>query len=387
MSDYRDVGGQDAFGKLIPNHQNKNRSVGSAVLQGFIDIDAPVTMLFEPQQEGKIRRAKTITIRDVMGKLYNKISGRKFSVFLYCFRNFRGQYLWFGDKVPEMREFTTSVLKVLAVHMWHMMHRWGWDLGCCKHLFKKSFDSETATNAMNSKWNPHTQRVVQVEMGTAAAAHLAFGQSPFILKEGEEMKPASAKKVQIKHSDLGPEDMGGIDLDDLASVGDQSNAITVMGGGDSDAHMDGVSELEDNDGFEGEEEEDEENSCGKSTKAGADDDERFKCEEEFKGTAAFVPEDNSAYETRASKHSNTVQYYESELEWLKFENSANLSAMVCQMEETRQQFEEQMAMMRSQRQEGGPSSVGQRPEATGMERSGSSSSQNGPHGSAPNEHE
>ena len=106
----------------------------------------------------------------------------------------------------------------------------------------------------------------------------------------------------------------------------------MVGSGYLDEYMDNVSELGDYDGFEGEEEEDKENSRGENTKAGANDDKGFKGKEKLTGTAAFVLGDDSAYETRASKLSNTVQFYESKLERLKSDNSENLSAMVHQME-------------------------------------------------------
>jgi len=150
VMDYQDVGGRDAFRRLIPGHQNKNQSVGSAILHGFIDINIQVPMFFEQAVEGKVRHIKMMCFRDIMGKLYNKIGGRKYPVFLYCFRNFRGQYqIWFWDKSLEMREFTSVHLKVLAAYMWQMTRRWGWDTTCCRCLFKASLDSETAASTIN----------------------------------------------------------------------------------------------------------------------------------------------------------------------------------------------------------------------------------------------
>jgi hypothetical protein len=403
--DYRDVGGRDEFQKQVPRHQNINRSVGSAILKGFVDIDATVCMYFEPPREGKVRIPKEMSIREVLRKIYVKIGGRKYSVFTYCFKNFRGQYqIWFWEKFPDMREFTNATLRVLPATIWHTLRRWGWDEGCCRRLFNASFDSETAAAAMSSKFNPTTQKVVQVDMSTQSAAHSAFGQSPFILEPGEEMKtPMVTKKVQVKRSQLGPDDIGGYHLDDLHSVGGQSNAKTVAGYGEGED--DGVSEYGD---YEDYDDDDEENADGKSegesTKYGDEDageDDDFEGEEED-AKMPGVLEDDSAYDTKAdgasTRTGDTSKYYKgeiakmaeenaAEIARINEENAANMRAMVQQMEAMREAFLTQMAVNVNTPPPPPQPPIVQGPEAAAGGHSGSSGSQNGPHGSAPADHE
>jgi hypothetical protein len=397
IQDYRDVGGREDFIAQIPKHQNINRSVGSAVLQGFVNIDASVAMYFEPPREGKVRIPKEMNIRDVLRKLYIKIGGRKFSVFVYCFKNFRGQYqIWFWDKFPDMRQFTAETLRILPAHIWHSMRRWGWDLGCCRCLMNLAFDSETATNAMNSKFNPTTKKVVLLSVNTQAAAHAAFGQSPFILEPGEEMKtPKPTKKIQVKRSQLGPEDMGGMDFDDLHSVGAQSNTETVA------VDDDDVSEWDENEGFEDQEgiEEvgDEDRSKGESTYAGMDEEDgEYEEEEEDDRKMPAEMDDDSAFETKGSAYSaksgSTANFYKGEIARLQeenaeviaqiqAENAANMRAMVEQMEAMQKAFQAMRSPVSSPvRNE---VNVDKGPEAGAGGSSGNSNSLNGPNGSAP----
>jgi hypothetical protein len=304
VQDYRDIAGRDDFQAQCPKHQNINRSAGSAVLQGLVNIDASVAMYFEPPREGKVRIPKEMNMRDVHRKLYIKIGGRKYSVFVYCFKNFRGQYqIWFWDKFPDMRAFTDETLRILPAHIWHSMRRWGWDLGCCRRLMNMSFDSETATNAMNSKFNPTTKKVILLSVDSHSAAHAAFGQSPFILEAGEEMKtpqptPQPMKKIQVKRSQLGPRDAGGMDLDDLNSVGGQSNTETVA------VDEDEVSEWDEDEGFEDEIGVEEvgvdKESKGESTHAGAEEEDADYDEEDGGGKMPAELDDDSAFDTKAS---------------------------------------------------------------------------------------
>jgi hypothetical protein len=75
IQDYRDVGGCEDLLAQIPKHQNINRSVGSAVLQGFVNIDTSMAMYFEPPREGKVRIPKEMNIRDVLRKLTSRLVG------------------------------------------------------------------------------------------------------------------------------------------------------------------------------------------------------------------------------------------------------------------------------------------------------------------------
>jgi hypothetical protein len=87
--------GKDEYNGLIVKHQNTNRSVGSVTLPGAITLIAEVCMFFEPCKEGKVRDSKTVSLRDILKKVYVKIGGRKIPVFLYIFKTHHGQYqLW-----------------------------------------------------------------------------------------------------------------------------------------------------------------------------------------------------------------------------------------------------------------------------------------------------
>jgi hypothetical protein len=55
-----------------------------------------------------------------------------------------------------------------------------------KRLFQGSFSPQVSISAMNSKWCSRRNCAVEIEMSPEATALLNFGNSPFILKEGEE---------------------------------------------------------------------------------------------------------------------------------------------------------------------------------------------------------
>lgn len=130
------------------------------------------------------------------------------------------------------------------------MH-WGWDKGFCKHLFLLSFDSETATAAMNLQWSAVQQKVISVGTCSDAASRLCFSTSPFILRTGED-KETHIKPPSVQRADLQAGDLGGRDFDDLKSVGNQSDTETVFE--DCDEYKDyddeEVSVMGDDDGFD-----------------------------------------------------------------------------------------------------------------------------------------
>jgi hypothetical protein len=104
-------------------------------------------------------------------------------------------------------------------------------------------------------------------MSPEAAALLNFGSSPFILNEGEDK--ASRQKTETKgvisRGNIKPDEIGGMDADDLASLGDETNAQTVFPDKDDEDEYedddldDDVSSMGDND-FEDDIEEDNENT-------------------------------------------------------------------------------------------------------------------------------
>lgn len=249
--------GKDEYNKLIVKHQNINRSVGGVTLPGAIDIDEEVTMFFEPEQEGKVRNFRRMTLRDIIKKIYVKISGRKIPVFLYCFKTPNGKYqLWFWDTVTEIREFVEMFSTQGAAYIWHRCRLWGWEFSSMKRLFSLSFDSMTATSAMNSKWCAKRNKAVHIQMSAEAAAELSFGNSPFVLKEGEDKASRQQKeKAIIQRGNIKPDEIGGVDADDLQSVGDESNAETIFISDEDeeeyeDYEDDDVSMMSDNEGFD-----------------------------------------------------------------------------------------------------------------------------------------
>jgi hypothetical protein len=262
-----------------------------------------------------------------------------------------------------------------------------------------SFDSETASNAMNSKFNPITKKVILVSVNSYSAAHAAFGQSPFILEPGEEMKtpqptPQPLKKIQVKRSQLGPNDAGGWDLDDLQSVGGQSNTDTVAVDDDEVSEWDEDEDFEDEAGVEevGAEEE----SKGESTRAGVDEEEENYDEDDGGGKMPADEDDDSAFDTKASGYSersgSTANFYKGEMARLQEENAeviakiqeenaANMRAMVAQMEAMQRAFQAMKSPVHPPAPV--PFQVDQGPEAAAGGSSGSPTSLNGPHGSAP----
>lgn len=285
--------GKDEYNKLIVKHQNINRSVGSVTLPGAIDIDEEVTMFFEPAQEGKVRQFRRITLRDIIKKIYVKIGGRKIPVFLYCFKTPHGKYqLWFWDTVTEIREFVEMFSTQGAAYIWHRCRLWGWDFSSMKRLFSQSFDSLTATSAMNSKWSSKHNRALQIQMSAEAAAELSFGNSPFVLKDGEDKAARQKKeKAVIQRGNIKPDEIGGVDADDLQSVGDVSNAETIFISDEDDEeyeeYEDDVSMMSDNEGFE---EDDGDESTVQKEGSESEDDEEME---------ESVEDEDSAFSTKA----------------------------------------------------------------------------------------
>lgn len=81
---------------------------------------------------------------------------------------------------------------------------------------------------MNSKWSEKKNCAVEIAITPEAAAFLNFGNSPFVLNEGGSKDARHKKKGVIQRGNLKPEDIGGVDADDLESVGDVSNAKTFF---------------------------------------------------------------------------------------------------------------------------------------------------------------
>lgn len=278
-------GGKDEYNGLIYTHQNINRSVGNVTMPGAIDMDAEVSMSFDPTVDGKERTIKTMTLRDIIRRIYVKIGGRKIPVFLYAFKTPQGHYqLWFWDTVPQIRDFVTLFARQGAAYVWHQCRCWGWQQGPMKRLFQASFSPEIGHSAMNSKWCSHRNCAVEIEMSPEAAALLNFGSSPFILKEGEDK--ASRQKTETKgvisRGNIKPNEIGGMDADDLVSLRDESNAQTVFQDEDDEDEYedddvdDNVSSMGDEDDIEDDEEntvaQDDEDGDEYMEDAGEDDD-------------------------------------------------------------------------------------------------------------------
>jgi hypothetical protein len=66
-------GVRDPYVDMIPDHQNTNRSVGNVTLTGAINLDTEVGIQIEPAQEGKTIKLKSMTMRDVIHKMFVKI--------------------------------------------------------------------------------------------------------------------------------------------------------------------------------------------------------------------------------------------------------------------------------------------------------------------------
>jgi hypothetical protein len=287
----QDNAGKAECRKLVPRHQNTNRSVGNVTIPGIVDLDAVVDMYFEPPKEGKMRTSKAVTLRHILRKVYVKINERRFAVFLYAFHGCDNNYqIWFWDKVPEIREFVEKIGKNLTGYMWHRALQWGWDEGCLRRLFTKALDSNAAIAAMNSKWSAKRETVIEVATGSEAAARLNFGTSQFILAEGEVMKKATPKrKPVIERCDLDHDVKGGKELDDLKSVGDASNCKTVNEEYWEDYDYDeddAVSEMSDNEeSMEDDDDAETRDGCG-GRNADAEDEEEDDGYESGYGTTA-----------------------------------------------------------------------------------------------------
>ena len=150
-----------------------------------------------------------------------------------------------------------------------------------------------ATSAMNSKWCSKRNCAVQIQMSAEAAAELNFGNSPFVLKDGKD-KATRQKKERgvIQRGNIRPEEIGGMDADDLQSVGDESNAETVFVSDEDevdyeDYEDDDVSMMSDSEGFE---DEGDESTVHEGT--GKSDDESEDMDESME-------EDDSAFSTKA----------------------------------------------------------------------------------------
>jgi hypothetical protein len=188
-----------------------------------------------------------VSVRDIIERLYVKIAGRKIPVFLYAFKSGQGHYqFWFWDTVNEIRDYVNLFSQQGTALIWHQCRKWGWQQGPLKRLFLASFDSSTAISAMNSKWSAKKNRAIEISMSAEASAFLNFGNSPFILGEGESKDARKQKsKGVIQRGNLKPEDIGGTEADDLESLGDMSNAQTVFNDNDDDYEDDDVEEDDD----------------------------------------------------------------------------------------------------------------------------------------------
>lgn len=131
--------------------------------------------------------------------------------------------------MPEIQEFVSLFSRQGPTCLWHRGKQWGWQQSPMKHISQASFDSFMAISMMNSKWCEWRICAVDIEMSTEAAAFLNFGSSPFILNDGK-VKVDCQKKTKgvIACRNLKPDDIGGIEADDLASIRDKTNAETVF---------------------------------------------------------------------------------------------------------------------------------------------------------------
>lgn len=294
-------GGKEEYHGLVLKHQLTNRSVGSVTLPGCISLDKEVTMFFEPEEEGRVRSFKTVTLRYIINKLYVKIGKRKIPVFLYGFKTSHGQYqFYFWDTVPEIQEFVNLFSRQGAALIWHRCINWGWQPGPLKRLFLESFDPSTSIGAMNSKWCPRKQCAIEIAVTAEAAAFLNFGNSPFILQEGESKDSRKKKKEKgvITRGNLKAGQLGGKEADDLESLGDTSNAETVFRHSQEDDDQDeydedddDISRLSDEDEFDIEQDDDDEHTVnGEADYSSEEEDEEMEEEDE---------DDDSAFSTKS----------------------------------------------------------------------------------------
>ena len=215
-----------------------------------------------------------------------------------------------------------------------------------KKLFQASFSSEVGHSAMNSKWCSRCNCAVEIEMSPEAAALLNFGNSPFILKEGED-KDACKKSIKgaVSHGNIKPNEVGGMDADDLASLGDESNAKTVfLVDDDKDEYEnddldDDVSSMGDDDFDEDSEDEEE------KTVAGGDDD-GDEYMEDVSGDdddSAFSTVNDHRKDLDGLKQSGRNVRGEAEEAATRVRVDAALHNRIDELEEKKKQMEQQMS--------------------------------------------
>ena len=331
-------GGKDEYNNLIYTHQRINRSVGSVTMPGAIDMDAEVSMTFEPGANGKPRALKTMTLRDIVRRIYVKIGGRKIPVFLYAFKTTQNQYqLWFYDTVPPIREFVALFARQGPAYIWHQCRLWGWHQGPMKRLFQVSFTPAIGHGAMNSKWCSRRKCAVEIEMSPEAAALLNFGNSPFILKDGEDKasRHQTETKGAISRGNIKPDEIGGIDADDLASVGDMSNAQTVFNDEDDDDEYED-DDLDDDVSSMGEEEYEEFSDDEEETVV-PDDEDDDAMEDELHGGDA-----DSAFSTVNGRKKDLDGLKEKGRDIRRDEREEALKERIEELEVEKKQMEEQM---------------------------------------------
>ena len=355
-------GGKDMYTSLIIKHQNTNRSVGNVTLPGALNIDAEMPIYFEElNAEGEVAKYtyKTMTVRDVIRKAYVKIGGRKIPVFQYASKTSGGHYqLWFWDTVPEIRDFVSMLSRQGAAYLWHKCMQWGWSQKETRDLFQKSFDSNTAISAMNSKWSDKKGCAVEIELSPEAAAFLNFGSNPYILNEGEDkVSRQKSQKAAISRWNLAPKDVGGVDAEDLDSVGDESNAETVVKR-KKNAEEDSSSDEEDDVSQMSEDEN--QSSSDESTVAQAKGSGEDSDEEEYEDYVVGS-DDDSTFSTKAGREEldslkeqgkkigeETAREYQEKIEAMENERQAEKEAMnarMAELEERNRQMAEMFAQL------------------------------------------
>jgi hypothetical protein len=320
--------------------------VGNVTLPGAVDIDAEVPMSFEPSKDGKERTLKVMTLRDIIRRIYAKIGGRKIPVILYAFKTPQGHYqLWFWDTVPEILNFVTLFARQGAAYIWHQCRGWGWQQGPMKRLFQASFSSEVGHSAMNSKWCSRRNCAFEIEMSPEAAALLNFGNSPFILKEGED-KHARQKSIKgvVSHGNIKPNEVGRMEVDDLASLGDESNARTVfLGDDDEDKYED--DDLDDDVSSMGDDDFDEDSENEEEKTVAGGDDEGDEYMEDASGDdddSAFSAVDDRRKDLDGLNHSGRKLRGEAEEAASRVRIDAALCNRIEELEEEKKQMERQM---------------------------------------------
>eukprot|EP00956_Cyclotella_meneghiniana_P022760 scaffold43409_cov41-Cyclotella_meneghiniana.AAC.9 len=356
-------GGKDMHTSLIIKHQNTNRSVGNVTLPGALNIDAEMPIYFEElnAETGEVSKYtyKTMTVRDVIRKAYVKIGGRKIPVFQYASKTSGGHYqLWFWDTVPEIRDFVNMFSRQGAAFLWHKCMQWGWSQKETKDLCQKSFDSNTAISTMNSKWSDKKGCAVEIELSPEAAAFLNFGSNPYILNEGEDkVSWHKRQKAAISRGNLAPKDVGGIDAKDLDSVGEESNAETVV---KRKKKAEEESSSDDEDDVSQMSEDEEQSSSDESTVAQAKGSGEDSDEEEYEEYIIGSDED-SAFSTKAGREEldslkeqgkkigeDTAREYQERIKAMEIDRQAEREAMnarMAELEERNRQMAEMFAQL------------------------------------------